>query len=91
MWGEVINGISDGRKLGTEDAKKLAQLKEKAVKHATVWQTHIREQLASDRGFQQTHLRNTAPWVYSFQPIKADVLIWLSRNQSVKSPFGTYN
>ena len=27
----------------------------------------------------------------SFQPIKADVLKWLSRNQSVERPFGTYN
>ena len=36
MWDEVINGISDGRKLGTDDAKKLAQLKEKAVKHDAV-------------------------------------------------------
>jgi nucleoid DNA-binding protein len=32
MWDEVINGISDGRKLNTEDAKRLVQLKEKAVK-----------------------------------------------------------
>ena len=34
MWDEVINGISDGRELDTEDAKKLVQLKEKAMKHA---------------------------------------------------------
>ena len=27
----------------------------------------------------------------SFQPIKADVLKWLSRNQSVEKPFGTCN
>ena len=27
----------------------------------------------------------------SFQPIKADVLKWLSRNQSVERPFGTYD
>jgi hypothetical protein len=27
----------------------------------------------------------------SFQPIKADVLKWLIRNQSVERPFGTYN
>ena len=50
MWDEVINGISDGRKLGTEDAQKLAQVKEKAVKHVAVWQTHRGEQLALDRG-----------------------------------------
>jgi hypothetical protein len=64
-WDEVINGISDGRKLDTEDAKRLAQLKEKAVRHAAVWQTHVGKQLASDRCFQQKYLRNTAPWVYT--------------------------
>ena len=51
--------------MDTEDAKKLAQLKEKAVKHAAVWQTRIGKQLASDRCFQQKYLRNTAPWVYT--------------------------
>ena len=61
MWDEVINGISDGRKLDTEGAKKLVQLKEKAVRHAAVWQTHVGKQLASDRCFQQKYLRNTAP------------------------------
>ena len=65
MWDEVINGIGDGRKLNTEDAKRLTQLKEKAVRHAAVWQTHVGKQLASDRCFQQKYLRNTAPWVYS--------------------------
>ena len=65
MWDEVINGISDGRKLDTEDATKLVQLKEKAMKHAAVWQTHLGKQLASDRCSQQKYLRNTAPWVYT--------------------------
>ena len=65
MWDEVISGISDGRQLNTEDAKRLVQLKEKAVRHAAVWQTHLGKQLASDRCFQQKYLRNTAPWVYT--------------------------
>jgi hypothetical protein len=65
MWDEVINGIGDGRKLNTGDAKRLVQLKEKAVRHAAVWQTHVGKQLASDRCFQQKYLRNTAPWVYT--------------------------
>ena len=61
MWDEVINGMSNGRKSDTEDAKKLVRLKEKAVKHAVVWQTHLGKQLASDRCFQPNYLRNTAP------------------------------
>ena len=36
MWDEVISGISDGRKLSPEAARRLAQLKEEAVEHAAV-------------------------------------------------------
>ena len=66
VWDEVIHGISDGRKLDTEDAKRLLQLKEKAVRHATVWQTYIGKHMVSDKCFQQKYLRNTAPWVYTW-------------------------
>ena len=66
MWDEVIYGISDGLKMGTKDAKKLVQLKKKAVKHAAVWQAHTGEQLASDRGFQQKYTQeHSSVGVYS--------------------------
>ena len=65
MWDEVISGISDGRKLSPEAARRLAQLKEEAVEHAAVWQSQLGKQLAADRCFQQKYLRNTAPWVYT--------------------------
>ena len=44
MWDEVISGISDGRRLSPEAARRLAQLKEEAVEHAAMWQSQLGKQ-----------------------------------------------